>query len=636
MLRPLLERGRRLESEGRLLAPGFYDYSAPIRWVVHVWPGPPVQTQLAAAEIALPRPDDGRTSAIRAHPLVDEAGYALGVDRVKGGDRDEKAARKHETFVTLLTKAENSPEIRDPLLRRAIASILEVLRDNLVAEQPRYAEIRSKDWVSFVFEEGALAGQQLFEHPEVKAFWMREVGERTTVLAGDGQPKRGQCAICGANKVLAGKIPLGVKLFKPIALHSQNADAYVSFIEGPEAFKRAHIGICWECGDTVARALNDLAASSLHRRNLVIDKKNTDSLHNQVALFWLRQEIPILVGADELDPDVLLRGLALPLGQAQDQTPAAGPPPELGQLAAMIDLPWTAKEGSLRLAENAFYLLVLSPNVGRIAIREWVEVSLESLRRNLSAFVRGQCVVDPSGMESGAFSLPSLLKGIEADGSGQPGKVKTDGPGLIRSLLRTAYLGTPPPWELLEMAVLRFRVPDKPTKKRTEIEAQARRRHALVAAMKLVLTYNREEAKTLEKLDPTRDEPAYLCGRLLAILEEIQQRASGWKLNTTLVDRFYGAASTAPASTFGTLISQAQTGHLPKLRKAGGGYDEMNRMLEDVLKRLDTRGFPTTLLLRGQAEFALGFYHQRADFRAKAEERRKNAQSNKDQTGGAQ
>ncbi len=632
MLRPLLERGRRLEGEGGLPPPGFYDYSAPIRWVVHVWPVPPVQVHLAAPDIDRPRPYDGRTSAIRAHPLADEAGYVLGVDRMRGGGRDNKAAEKHQAFVALLRKALDSPEIPDPLVRRAIGCVLDVLDGGLVAQQPGYADISSKDWVSFVFEEGALAAQQLFERPEVRAFWVKEVGGRTVVTAEDGRPKRGQCAICGSTRNLAGKIPLGVKLFKPIPLHSQYADAFVSFIEGKEVYKeKAHIGICWECGDTIARTLNELSGSPLHRRNLVTEPKNTDSLTNQVALFWLKEEASVLIGTEEVDPEFLLQSLAQPLGEVVDQTQAAGPPPELGQLAAMLDLPWTAREGSLRLAENAFHLLVLSPNVGRIAIREWVEVSLEELRGNLRLFLTAQRITDPSGQESRAFPLPTLLGAMEADSSGQPGKVKMDSPGLMRSLLRTAYLGHQPPEELLETAVMRFRVPDGPGGSRKSREAQERRRHVLVAAMKLVLTYRREEAEELEKLDSERGNPArgdltpgaraYLCGRLLAVLEEIQwrsQRSPGSRTNTTVADRFYGAASTTPAAAFAILIKLAETAHLPKLRREGG-YDRMRELLESVLGRLQREdgsdGFPATLKLRDQAEFALGFYHQRGQFR---------------------
>ena len=58
-------------------------------------------------------------------------------------------------------------------------------------------------------------------------------------------------------------------------------------------------------------------------------------------------------------------------------------------------------------------------------------------------------------------------------------------------------------------------------------------------------------------------------GRLLALLNNLQYRASTSRRgpNTTLADKFYAAASTAPHSVFGSLLKLANTAHLPKIRK---------------------------------------------------------------------
>ena len=117
----------------------------------------------------------------------------------------------------------------------------------------------------------------------------------------------------------------------------------------------------------------------------------------------------------------------------------------------------------------------------------------------------------------------------------------------------------------------------------------------------------------MQRLDPYHIQPAYISGRLLALLEEIQRRAAGGKLNTTLVDRFYGVAATAPAATFGPLLKLAETAHLPKIRRENRGIGRMKEVLGEIMNRLDEAGgFPRTLSLQSQGEFALGFYHQRA------------------------
>jgi len=111
------------------------------------------------------------------------------------------------------------------------------------------------------------------------------------------------------------------------------------------------------------------------------------------------------------------------------------------------------------------------------------------------------------------------------------------------------------------------------------------------------------------RLDLPNEHPAYLCGRLLAELEQAQRAAlPGAKAG--IVDRYYGTACTAPASIFGTLIQNAQA-HLAKLERDNpGAYYGIQSTLEDILSRLPA--FPLTLSLSEQSLFALGYYHQRA------------------------
>ena len=112
----------------------------------------------------------------------------------------------------------------------------------------------------------------------------------------------------------------------------------------------------------------------------------------------------------------------------------------------------------------------------------------------------------------------------------------------------------------------------------------------------------------------------YNCGVLLAILEAIQKRASssGRGVNTTLVDRFYGAASTAPQTVFANLIGMATKAHLPKLRREGKEFFKVrhqeeavniNDMLTEACDALNNAGgFPQPLSPEEQAQFALGFF----------------------------
>ena len=117
------------------------------------------------------------------------------------------------------------------------------------------------------------------------------------------------------------------------------------------------------------------------------------------------------------------------------------------------------------------------------------------------------------------------------------------------------------------------------------------------------------------QLDDQNRNPAYLCGRLLAVLEAVQ-RAAIPSASTTITDRFFGAASTAPASVFGLLLRGARS-HLNQLRvQRRGAFEVLERKLEEIQSSLTT--FPKTLSLEQQGFFNLGYYHQRAADRAGA------------------
>lgn len=119
----------------------------------------------------------------------------------------------------------------------------------------------------------------------------------------------------------------------------------------------------------------------------------------------------------------------------------------------------------------------------------------------------------------------------------------------------------------------------------------------------------------MTNMDTGNQDRAYLCGRLLAVLEAIQREAIPGA-RATITDRFFGTASSAPASVFGRLIRGAQP-HLARLRKdRRGTYEALEKRLEEVQQNLAL--FPKTLTLQEQGLFGLGYYHQRAADRAAA------------------
>lgn len=117
-------------------------------------------------------------------------------------------------------------------------------------------------------------------------------------------------------------------------------------------------------------------------------------------------------------------------------------------------------------------------------------------------------------------------------------------------------------------------------------------------------------------LDLDNTNPAYRLGRLFATLERIQEEASEGKLNSTIRDRYYGAASSTPASVFPTLL-RLKVHHLGKLHP--GRVINLEKLLGEIMSNFQPDSFPPRQLsLPDQGRFALGYYHQRQTFFSKS------------------
>ena len=112
-------------------------------------------------------------------------------------------------------------------------------------------------------------------------------------------------------------------------------------------------------------------------------------------------------------------------------------------------------------------------------------------------------------------------------------------------------------------------------------------------------------------LDVENTDIGYLCGRLFAVLERIQETALG-KINATIVDRFYGSASSTPMSVFGKLIDLSNH-HLSKIDKPNSVVF-FRKAIGEIMDKMPASGFPSHLSLDEQSRFAIGYYHQKQEF----------------------
>lgn len=594
MFRALVDRGKELEGDGLLPPVGFYDYSQPIKWIAHFDSS---SIYLEETELERPRPFSGRSSGVMPHLLADEAAYAFGASG-QLADQDRRSAAKHEAFLELLRRLLMWDQLVDDDLRAALEDLAVVLKSGSADQSERFEQVQAKDWVSFVPADGPLKGLHLFESPPAAAFWAQVLAENSAPGT-DRNPRtvRGQCAICLRDEtLLVGRIRTKVRLTSSTGpLHSFNASAFPSFVSGGSAADNAHLGICFDCGDTASRAFNYLSGSKLSRRVLIRDRKS-DSLGNHVALFWLRspEHTEIQVGAESIATVDIVEAMGDLLSLTREAP--GSPPPDLSQVDRLLSEPWKPSAAGLSLDDVAFCVLVASPNVGRIAVRLWLETPLSKLKRNLTRFHSACKVVTPKG--DGALAAP-LASVLEALG--------TSDPGLTTGLLRSAFQGHQPQSGLLVLSVTRLRNPAvwRDPKKMWVL-------HSLISALKLALQFAKGEG--MEELDLNRKTFPYSAGRLLAVLEQAQLRSANFRLNSTIVDRYYGSASTTPAYVFAPLIKTATVAHL---KDAGR---ELNTLVETLMSEIDKAGgFRPSLSLAEQADFALGFYHQRAQLRARSQ-----------------
>jgi CRISPR-associated protein Csd1 len=126
-------------------------------------------------------------------------------------------------------------------------------------------------------------------------------------------------------------------------------------------------------------------------------------------------------------------------------------------------------------------------------------------------------------------------------------------------------------------------------------------------------------------VNPQHPSPAYQCGRLVAVLENLQ-RAALPKVNTSVADRFLGAAAQSPSLVLGQLNLGAHV-HLRKLEgsNAGGLATWYRRQIAEINASIRDQ-FPSALSLADQSLFSLGYWQQVAEV-----ERRKQAGISKDE-----
>jgi len=260
------------------------------------------------------------------------------------------------------------------------------------------------------------------------------------------------------------------------------------------------------------------------------------------------------------------------------------------------------KSGAFLADENEktrFYVLGLSPNSARIAIRFWIVGTVAGMAVKIKQHFDDLRIVH-GPRDKDVFSLFRLLVSTAAQG-----KADNITPNLAGDTIRSILEGLPYPKTLLSAAVRRNRAEQEVTYYRAALIKACINR-----ATRFKNTSIKEELKM--SLDENNTNIGYRLGRLFATLEKIQQEANPG-INSTIRDRFYGAASGTPVAVFGNLM-RLKNHHLAKLESAGRRVF-FEKRLGQIIDGVEAKiAFPTHLNLEDQGRFAIGYYHQMQDF----------------------
>jgi len=260
------------------------------------------------------------------------------------------------------------------------------------------------------------------------------------------------------------------------------------------------------------------------------------------------------------------------------------------------------------------FLLAVAGNGGRLVVRHWSHDSLANMRRRIADWFKQLRIADvlAQGAIAHGFPLRRLVLATERDDA------KLDDVSAIRGLelVRRAFEGIPLGYSLLAALLARLRVAGGTAR-------FAPHRIALVRMIvnDIVTRSGSGEAPMTEALDSALRNPAYLCGRLLAVFDSLQFAAQG-AVGATVVDRYYALASTNPTVAF-PKIEQLGQHHLKKLRRdnRAAAYSIEARLVElHASIALQGGRFPGQLSLEDQGRFAIGFHHQKADDQARIAE----------------
>ena len=565
----------------------------------------------------------GSKSYAIAQLLWDHSGYVLGIPTDDSEEKQVMAPKQHKAFKQELTKLrELFPENKgfksvelfykmyeekkdgelSELFEVEVKDLSDIIPDKILLEIKKKVGAN----ISFLLSTESNPNKLISSHEDIQSYQARGSKE-------EGE-EMGRCLVTGELGTIA-RLHGGISLFGAQAnatlISFQKFSGYDSY--GKEQGLNAPISQA--ASDAIISGLNMLLGK---------DKNTNHRIGETTFVFW-----------NTLQDDELLKNYqeatftGLPFDADFDEEEEAtstskkkvakkrDPEKETKVVIQALRSALGSKNAYIdREHSDRFYILALAPNAKRVSVKLWMEGTVSEIVGNTLAHLDDMNIVRFDGLLDEEIPplrpIYQIMKAIytATDSTKWPRQV-------VQELLESIIKGLPYP-PAIQMVCLE-RIHHDHTSKYPVTELRA-------ALLKAYLNRKHRKNPQIKQLtmalDKSNSNPAYLAGRLFALLERIQEKAiPGVKANIT--DRYFRTASATPGIIFGRLL-QLSAFHLSKIKKEHGGLGfYFDRQIQEVLELLPggQATFDKFFSPDQQSIFAVGYYHQKAyrDQKAEAE-----------------
>ncbi|WP_240506948.1 type I-C CRISPR-associated protein Cas8c/Csd1 [Thermoactinospora rubra] len=583
---------QRLVAYGRAdehVVPAYYK-DKPVRWVLELSEDGALASPelISLADPADPRSKNGavhtvpsivKTSGIAPTLAVDTPEYLFGWTDATTKN-PERVALMHQRFRELVDAwVEADPCGPGRPLQRFLA-------EGHLARLPKPSGWSRGDLVAV-----RVQGRFLHATESAREFWAKVAGSRKST------GRQGVCLVCGQVGDLLATIPQ--QLPARLVPKATQSASLVSINKATHGFalqeQLLHAPICARCGLLAMGALERLLNDQWH--NMITGQDTR-------LVWWVTEDSPLDMGVLTDPPGP--RDVARRLSDALRGRPLPDEDDEDGE-------EW-----------ERFCALAIGGNVSRVMVREWIESPLPRIVRNLKAWFDDHEIADMWTGEPRLFGPGRLvyaagrwIRGKERRAGayaklGAPGADRPD--GLYWGLMRSALLGSPLPPKLMAHLVHRISTDGRVDAERAALLRLALRRHRHLPRA--------ERELYMPTLNPENNKPAYLSGRIFAVLEDIQLSAARANKeeppNTTFADKYWGRANTSPAVALraGAEKSRAWLKRMNRHKPSWAASAQFR--LENLMGELALAGGPPHgATLADKTAFILGYYQQCAELRSR-------------------